>query len=54
MVNAFTEDGKTALHIAAECNNLKVAQLLCQAGAGEYIEICCSIGINSVKVFCSL
>lgn len=36
MVNAFTEDGNTALHLAAQCNNLKVAILLCQAGAGEY------------------
>lgn len=35
-VNATNEDGMTALHLAAQCNNLKIVQLLLQAGAGEY------------------
>ena len=35
-LNATNEDGKTALHLAAQCNNLKIAQLLLLAGAGEY------------------
>lgn len=34
-MNACTEEGKTALHLAAEYNNLKVAQLLLGAGAGK-------------------
>ena len=46
MVDArIMEDQKTALHLAAQYNNVQVANLLLNARAGKYSSIICCVAV---------